>query len=355
MASKDLTYLSNEGPFEVYDKGQLKKPIDSLEEYKKSVLKAIEGYDKKQKKPVRFNFFSDNEGLFRLSQTLDPFFAARDTARQLSGQESIYNSVDKKINERDYIDGFADISKGIETGKHALGTSIGELLFMGTDFLADTNFNSKFQKIMKDYEPEKPETWRGDIAKLMTQFGVPGGLFTKILTRATKVAPIARAMTKMGTSKASKIAQRAIGGATVVGVTDFVASPDQREEGTFLETFKPTDTSKLSGRKKAVAMFKNRIKYGSEGALVGGLFPIAGKGLQQGYKYFVKPVTKPTLQYAFRGIGKGFQGAGWLLARNPLLHSEISSKLAGYSKNQIKKLISPLTRRFVGKGLPPRD
>ena len=30
MASKDLTYLSNEGPFEVYDKGQLKKPIDSF-------------------------------------------------------------------------------------------------------------------------------------------------------------------------------------------------------------------------------------------------------------------------------------------------------------------------------------
>ena len=35
MASKDLTYLSDQGPFEVYDKGQLKKPIDSLEEYKK--------------------------------------------------------------------------------------------------------------------------------------------------------------------------------------------------------------------------------------------------------------------------------------------------------------------------------
>ena len=152
MASKDLTYLNTAGPFDIYDKGKLKEPVDSLEEYKKSVLKAIEGYDKKQKKPVRFNFFKDNEGLFRLSQTLDPFFKARDTARQLAGKESIYNSIDKKISERDYIDGFADISKGIEAGTHSLGTSLGEIIFAGTDLLTDKDFSSKFQKIMQDYE-----------------------------------------------------------------------------------------------------------------------------------------------------------------------------------------------------------
>ena len=364
MASKDLTYLSDQGPFDVYDKGQLKKPIDSLEEYKKSVLRAIEGYDKKQKKPVRFNFFKNNQGLFKLSQSLDPFYTAMDTYQKAKTGKSIYDQailpgddkpINKMISERDYIDGFSDIANGIETGKHALNTSLGELLFMGTDFLLDTDFNSKFQKLAKDIEPDKPETWRGDIAKLMTQFGAPGGLVAKILHRATKAAPIVRATAKMGTSKASKIAQRAAGGATVVGVTDFVASPDQREEGTLFDFAKPTDTSGLSGRKKAVAMFKNRLKYGAEGTIVGGLFPIVGKAIQQTYKYGVKPVTKPTLQYAFRGIGKGFQGAGWLLAKNPLLHSEISSKLAGYSKNQIKKLISPLTRKFAGKGLPPRD
>ena len=366
MASKDLTYLSDQGPFEVYDKRKLKEPISSIEEYKQGILKAIEGYDKKQKKPVRFNFFKDNEGLFRLSQTIDPFYSAREAAKKLTGKESTYDSVDKKINERDYIDGFADISKGIELGKHALGTSLGEILFMGTDFLADTDFNSKFQKLAKDIEPDKPETWRGDLAKLMTQFGVPGAIFTNILTRATKAAPIVRAAAKMGTSKASKIAQRVAGGATVVGVTDFVASPDQREEGTLFGFAKPTDTSNLSGRKKAVAMLKNRIKYGAEGALVGGLFPIAGKALQQTYKYGVKPVAKPVLQNAFNIAGGGMKmGASgirqnvdlfkYILSGNPLTQSKISQQLMGASKNRIKKLISPLTRKFAGKGLPPRD
>ena len=128
--------------------------------------------------------------------------------------------------------------------------------------------------------------------------------------RVTKAAPIAKSMAKMGTSKASKIAQRSMGGATVVGVTDFVASPDQREEGTLFSFTKPESTEGLTGRKKAATIFRNKIRYGAEGTIVGGLFPIGGKAIQQTYKYGVKPVTKPTLQYAFRGIGKGFEGAG---------------------------------------------
>ena len=144
MASKELTYQSDQGPFEIYDKRKPKEPISSLEEYKQGILKAIEGYDKKQKKPVRFNFFKDNQGLFKLSQSLDPFYTAMDTYQKAKTGKSIYDyavlpgddkPINKMISERDYIDGFSDIANGIETGKHALSTSLGELLFMGTDFL----------------------------------------------------------------------------------------------------------------------------------------------------------------------------------------------------------------------------
>jgi hypothetical protein len=377
MASKDLTYLSVDGPFSIYDKRKKdeKEPISSLEEYKRSVLKAIEGYSKKQKKPVRWNFLKNNQGLFKLSQSIDPFYTAMDTIQKATTGKSIYDQailpgddkpINKMISERDYIDGFSDIANGIESGKHAFSTSLGELLFMGTDFLADTDFNSAFQKYAKDIEPDKPETWRGDLAKLMTQFGVPGGFVAKILTRATKAAPIVAARAKMGTSKASKIAQRVIGGMAVVGVTDFVASPDQREEGTFFDFAKPTDTSNLSGRKKAVAMFFNRLKYGAEGTIVGGLFPIGGKAIQQTYKYGVKPISKPILRTTFNTAGGALKlGASgirqnvdlykYLLTGNPLIQSKISKQLMGASKYKIKKLISPLTRKFAGKGLPPRD
>ena len=158
MASKELTYQSTEGPFKVYDKRkpELKEPINTVEEFKKSILKAIEGYDKKQKKPVRWNFLKDNEGLFRLSLTLDPFFQYRDAYNRIKGKESLYNTIDRKISERDYIDGFAEISKGLELGRFKFGTSIAELLFAGTDLLLDTEFSTKVNKILTEAEPSKP-------------------------------------------------------------------------------------------------------------------------------------------------------------------------------------------------------
>ena len=53
MASKELTYLSTEGPFNVYERRKQKEPIDSIKELQKEMIKALEGYDTRQKKPVQ--------------------------------------------------------------------------------------------------------------------------------------------------------------------------------------------------------------------------------------------------------------------------------------------------------------
>ena len=37
MASKELTYLSTEGPFNVYERRKQKEPIDSLKEFQKEM------------------------------------------------------------------------------------------------------------------------------------------------------------------------------------------------------------------------------------------------------------------------------------------------------------------------------
>ncbi len=324
-----------------------------IEQYKKAFLQSLESYDTKQKKPVRWNFFKDNEGLFMLSQQLDPFYKAMDTLSKIKTGKSIYDPITKKISERDYVDGFADLAKGLDTGTHELTSSIGELLFMGTDFLTNKNFVSDFQKSMKKIKPDEPETWRGDLSSLMVQYGVPGGLIAKILNRATKLTPVIKAMQKMGTSKASKIAQRVVKNATIVGATDALVSPDKRRIGTLF--VKPEDTSKLSGRKKAAAMFRNRVRYGVEGSIVGGVFPLAGKGVQQAYKWVGRPVGEPMLKMGFNVAGAGFQGASWLLSKNPVLHSKISRQLVGSTKYGIKKMISPMTTKLGYKGLPPFD
>ena len=130
-------------------------PID---QYKKAFIKSLEAYDVRQKKPVRWNFFSDNEGMFELSRSIDPMVKLNDGLyrlitramgkEELSPSDQISTEFRKKIKERDYIEGFDEIAKGIETGKHELSLSLGELLFMGTDILANTDFQRDFQKMM---------------------------------------------------------------------------------------------------------------------------------------------------------------------------------------------------------------
>ena len=67
------SYQKLEVPLEYIPKREEKEPISTMDEYQKEFLKALEGYDVRQKKPVRWNFIKDNEGLFQLSQTLDPY------------------------------------------------------------------------------------------------------------------------------------------------------------------------------------------------------------------------------------------------------------------------------------------
>jgi len=356
MADYNKELSKVRGPFRVYPKKKKEEPISTLDDYQKAFIKGLESYDVRQKKPVRWNFLKDNEGMFNLSLVLNPALRINIAAAlKKSGKEKIDPVKiirDGKISERDYIDGFDEIAKGIETGQHELGTSIGELLFMGTDFLTNSNFADDFQKMMAKQKPDAPETWRGDLTSLLIQYGVPGTLITKIGLRAKKLQVVKNIIEKMGTSKASKIAQRVASGATVVGATDFVASPDKRRVPTLF--VQPEDTSKLSGRKKAVAMFKNRLRYGAEGAIVGGLFPLVGKTVQQVYKYGARPVGEPFVRMGFNTAGAGFKGAAYLLSTlDKPLHSQIVKSLSKSTGNTVKKIVSPLTQKIGLKGLPP--
>ena len=352
--NKDLSTIR--GPFRVYEKPDKKEPISTVDEYQKAFLKSLEAYELSQRKPVRWNFLTDNEGLFQITRAISPQMKLEEGIHKLlTGKkhptEVIADKFKKKISERDYIEGFAEIAKGIETGKHELNTSIGELLFMGTDFLANTNFQNDFQKMMDRQKPEEPETWRGDLASLMVQYGMPATFISKIKVRSKHLQAVKDAIAKRFGNKASKIASRVGYGATVVGATDALVSPDQRRIGTLLVD--PEDTSKLKGRKKAAAMFRNRIRYGLEGTLVGGVFPLAGKAFQQAYKYAGRPVGEPFLRMGFNVLGSGFKGASYLLAKNPALHSQVARDLAKSSKYAIKKMITPMAKKIGGEKAPP--
>ena len=75
--------------------------------------------------------------------------------------------------EKDYISIIDEVRKGVESGATDLVAGVGTTLFTGLDYAFDTDFLTAFDEMMKDKEPERPETWRGDLVGLMTQFAIP--------------------------------------------------------------------------------------------------------------------------------------------------------------------------------------
>jgi hypothetical protein len=271
--------------------GEPKPPV----KYIRPIIESFKGKDIKDHSIARFALFLDPALKFNVNYSINQQ-RKKDNLPPIDVTQLLESK-----DEKDYISGWDEIRKGVETGTYDLGFSIGSLLFGGTDLAANTDFLTSFEEYMKDKEPSEPETWRGGLIALLTQFGVPGGLISKIVGRTKTAGRLKKTIDQIKgakTKKISKIAYRAIEGMTVVGATDFIASEPGRES--FF--FEPESTEGLSGRKKAAAEFRNRIKYGAEGVLIGGGFPLVGKGLQLGYKYGLAPFVKTSARLGTKAV-----------------------------------------------------
>jgi hypothetical protein len=361
-------------PYTVKEKKKDKK-INNLNIFQKALLDAIKEQDQKLEeppkpvkwlKPLKESIKPLDEqkdsSLARLAFTLNPGLRLQinQSLAKTEGKYKDINQLLKSKDEKDYISGLDEIRTGIESGSHNLGTSVGRLLFAGTDLVANTDFLEKFDDLMERTNPEDPETWRGSLIEILTTFGVPGTLITKIGARVGKVGQISKAADKMNKHKASKIALRAIKGSGVVGLTDSLVSYEGRP--TLFIT--PESTKGLSRRKKASAEFRNRIKYGFEGTVVGGLFPIVGKGLQLGYKFLGRPVGEPIAKFGLKTINNlTFRPASYLLTAprlgtksvsvpNPLspVVKKTAEKLTGAGNFTVNKIIGPM----IANGFTPK-
>jgi hypothetical protein len=113
--------------------------------------------------------------------------------------------------------------------------------------------------------------------------------------------------------------ERAFEGAAIGGVTDYLAGREGLPTifSKTAEGMEPLEG--LSGRKRAVAEFRNKVRYGFEGTLVAGVFPLLGKSAQLGYKYLgPKFVLKTGLKYGSRGANNVlFRLPSYLLSKVP--------------------------------------
>ena len=249
--------------------------------------------------------------LYKVSRSLQPEFASED----------------------EYISVIDEINKMMDAGINNLAFSFVDAISMGIDFMADTNTQQKVADLYDEADIAEPETFLGKLGALGVEIGAPVGGWLKVMNRARKWLRVKGVNTFVDKStdaygtayalqKVSNIAKRVGVGATLFGVSDattmsrFSTVNKLFDHDPLLLTDKESIEG-LSGRELALANLRNRVRFGADGAMIGGLFPLVGPPAWAVTKVFAK------------GVGSTI-GGGVRTFINPPMTS-IANTLAGKS------------------------
>jgi hypothetical protein len=261
------------------------------------------------------------------------------------------------------LDYITDIPLGILKGASQAVQGLVSLGAMPIDYLANTNLISAIDNLFDKITPET-DTIVGDVTSVITQFGVPLGAAAKIangvlkLNKASQIVKLnnfRRADNTYDYAGASgELAKRAGYWGTLGGITDFaVSTPGDlttlSETVGFGEDYKGNE---LEGSAKAAEYFKEKIKFGAEGIVLGGgltaALPVAGT---VGLKYGLIPAGK-TVAYAG---GKAMRAIDYTVF-NPLSKIIGSETVGGGAKTTMEFLGNQSTKLRQKLNIPdPKD
>ena len=225
------------------------------------------------------------------------------------------------------LDYFTDIPIGIAKG---LSQAVQGLISLGAlpiDLVANTNLITAIDNLFDNITPET-DTIVGDVTSVVTQFGVPLGVASKIANGVLKLNKASQIVKLNNFRRADdtydylgaggELAKRAGYWGALGGVTDFaVSTPGDLTTLTetlgFGEAYKGDE---LKGSAKAAEYFKEKLKFGAEGTVLGGgltaALPVAGTlgakyglmGLKGGAAVAKNVVIRPLNFAVFQPIGK---------------------------------------------------
>ena len=195
----------------------------------------------------------------------------------------------------DYI---VDLPVGAVKGLSQAVQGLLQLGAMPIDYLADTNLLAGIESVFEKITPETT-TAVGDITAIITQFGVPYVGALKIAQGISKLKGLSTAtkLTAPGMTRASQgmeLAKRAGYYGGIGGITDFAVSTPEKL-GTLSDTIgltEQTELEGLEGRERAAEVLKSKIKFGAEGAVVGGGITLLPQAASVGFRYGIIPAAK---------------------------------------------------------------
>jgi len=254
--------------------------------------------------------------------------------------------VPKQTSFGDYI---ADIVRAPVGG---LSDAVQGLLTLGAlpiDYAFDTNITKAIDNIFEKWTPDA-KTGIGEVVQTLTQFGLPLGVAAKVggglkLLRGAQVTNLA----KPGISKGAELVRRAGYFGAIGGVSDLaVSTSEQQPLSDLLGLTESVDIDALDGRERAAELFKRKLKFGAEGAVIGGAIPLLPAAGTLGYKYGIVPAAKVVSPVV----------GGTLNLLDKTVVNPLSQVIAGKgSKSLASDIISKggnlLQKTYDKTGLPP--
>ena len=176
-----------------------KKVIENESEFENAFNYAMEKAYDRSKLPTKYT----KEGLLQAALTF--------TNVGMPSMIEYYRSQQdpEKLKKRKYIEGYTDIAKSILRGGPNFIQSASEFVLTPIDYVFNSDFQTKFNKMMDTKEVlGEAETLPGAISELLSEYAVPVSVATKVVNGAKTWKQVKNLQQYMGTSKASKIAQR---------------------------------------------------------------------------------------------------------------------------------------------------
>ena len=131
-------------PFTIYPKKKKKKDIETLSEFEQNFLEAWEQVFTPKKKPVKYSGKSAAEALLSLT---GPIPVRQEIFKKWRAEEAL------KPNQQQVIDGYREIAQSIYRGSLNTVGAASEIVLAPIDYAFDTDFITKFNKIMdKGYD-----------------------------------------------------------------------------------------------------------------------------------------------------------------------------------------------------------
>ena len=299
------------------------KIILNQEDVKNTLTSGLRETLTKQKKPVKFTWKGAADLLMTMSATPLREYNLRSLMDKSLPRITDLAEGKDRATEKDYIDFFEDMEKSIFGAAQNISYSFGDLVTTGIDMAADTNLTEKLDKLYEENKIDDPETLLGSINQVLIEYGLPGGAVFKVMSRAKKLIKAKKVKDKTiaaGTAgtKIANIAKRSGYMATAFGATDFITSGARQRAGDEPLLMDLEKEEGLDGQDLALARFRNKLRFGAEGTLIGALFPLMGKPLGKVATFGAKYGLMKPAGYALKGVDTlAVRPVTYLLSRIP--------------------------------------